>query len=169
MRAQWGLRAAVNAQLEEISFRTGLIAGAITLVALLAIVAAGVYATTLSHGGTASSTASVQSVDSAPATHPAAPASAAPVLPSASAHSSVSAKPKAQPTAPAAGIPPRSAAAQQPQTQTQTSNAGSASGQVGSQDYGHSGQHGYDPRFGSHAPRHGSFGFPGLFGRGPWH
>jgi len=163
-----GLRAAVNAQLEEISFRTGLIAAAIALIALVAIAAAGVYAATLSHGIPASSTASVRSVASAPAKPRTVPTSAASVPPSAPAHPSASPKAKAQPTAPAAGTTPQSAAA--PQPQTAASGAGPASQQLSAREGGHTSPHGYySPWFGGHLPRHGGFGFPAPFGRRPWH
>jgi type IV secretory pathway VirB10-like protein len=160
-----GVRAAVNAQLEEISFRTGLIGAAIALAALLAIAAAGVYAATVSHGSPAANTTSVRSVASAPAKLPTAPTAAASVPPSTPAHPSASLKPKAQPTAPTAGAPPQSAAA--PQPQTPASSAGSQSQRLGSRDYGHTNPRGYGPWSGGHHSRHSNFGFPGPFGRMP--
>lgn len=167
VRAQAGLRAAVNAQLEEISFRTGLIAAAITLVALLAIAAAAVYAATVSHSGPASSTASVRNVASVPAVPPTAPAPAMSVPPSAPAHPAASPKAKTQPTVPAAAVPAPATAA--PPPQTQAGSAGHASRQLRSQDNGRTSRHAFGPWFGGHAPRHGGFGFPAPFGRGPWH
>jgi hypothetical protein len=68
---------------------------------------------------------------------------------------------------PAAGTSPQAATA--PQSQTQVTGSGSASQQLSSRDYGRTSPHGYGPWFGARLPRHGSFGFPSPFGRGPRH
>ena len=65
-RAHSRLHAAVNARLEEISFRTGLITAMIALLALAAIATAGVFAATLSLGGTAVAAQGAPTTASAP-------------------------------------------------------------------------------------------------------
>lgn len=165
---QTGLRAAVNARLEEISFRTGLITAAIALVALIA--AAGFYATTLGDG---SATVTV-SAASVPKTAPKAPAAAlsTPATPSATAKP----KPhKARPAHPASAPP---AVTIQSQAQAPGSAGGwpgdgrnpSGYGQGTDDDgpgFGGRGFNGEGPDkkgFGGHGPRHGDPGFPGSRG-----
>ena len=151
-RAWSRLRAVVNARLEEISFRTGLIAATIALVALSVVAAAGVYAATLSVGG--------QAV-------------AAPNALSAGTHKTV---PTATATAPTTyPLPSSTPAARRPATTATTSpqpTAGSqdwaqADGtQARSRYYGHSG-FGHGSRYGGW-PGHAGPGFPGQgFGPGP--
>ena len=115
---QPGLRAAVNARLEEISFRTGLIGAAIALFALVAIAAAGVYVATAGHG----SAAVAVSADNVPKTAP--KASAAP-LPSKPAPPSATAAPKAAKAAPGHPANSQPAAAAQSQVQATASAAAS--------------------------------------------
>jgi hypothetical protein len=155
-----GLRSAVNARLEEISFRTGLITATTALVALSAIVAAGVYVAALGHGSPASGAARVSSADKAPITTAAVPASVRPR------HSQASPKPKAQrpvtvditSSQSAAGIS-QSAAGIQPQAQSGSSV--SAAPQVPARGNGHAGPYGHGP-YGGYG--RGGFGFSG---RGP--
>jgi len=104
-----GLRSAVNARLEEISFRTGLITATTALVALSAIVAAGVYVAALGHGGPASSAIRVSRADQAPVTTATVPASALPR------HSQASPKPKDQQPVTVDTTSSQSAAGIQPQ------------------------------------------------------
>jgi len=159
VRAHPGLRAAVNAQLEEISFRTGLISAAIALVALLAIAAAGVYAATVSQATPVSPAAGVRSGASAAGMPSAATAPAVAAQPSAPARPTASPKPKAQPTVPAAGTSPQAGVA--PQPQTPAGSSGQVSPQVRPQGDWHASRHGYRPWSGTHVPKHGGFGFPG--------
>jgi len=152
-RVQSRLRAAVNARLEEISFRTGLIAATIALVALSVVAAAGVYAATLSPGSQAD---------------------AAPNSLSAGTHKTVpTATPTAQPTTyPLASSTPT---ARRPATAATTSPPSSAGSQAWAQAdgmqarsryYGHSG-FGHGSRYGGW-PGHASPVFPGQgFGPGP--
>ena len=160
---QPGLRAAVNARLEEISFRTGLISAVIALAALVAIGAAGFYAATSGHG----STAVVVSADNAPKTSPKAPAPATATPPASTVASpSATAKPTTQQAAPA-GVSPQSAVASQSQSQVPATDAATD----GSPGYGRPGPHGYGQRFGGYGFPHGGSGFRGSggfsgFGRG---
>jgi hypothetical protein len=94
IRARAGLRAAVNARLEEISFRAGLLAVTITLVALSAIAAVTVYAFVLRHGGPAGNATRVASASGAPVTTRTVPASP---LPRTQGHRQASPRPKAHP------------------------------------------------------------------------
>ena len=119
-RAESRLRAAVNARLEEISFRTGLIAATIGLIALSAIAAAGVFAATLSLGNQAIAAAGGLGSVSAPKTTPTVTDSAPAALPQASSTPQASWTRQASPT-PGAGKPvtaatttPRSAAGSPP-------------------------------------------------------
>lgn len=167
-----GLRAAVNARLEEISFRTGLITAAIALVALIA--AAGFYAATLGDG---SATVTV-SAGNVPKTAPKAPAATLtkPATPSATA------TPKSPKPVPGRTTSPRPAAAPQSQA-TDSATAGSQGygrnsyghGQgYGGQDYdgrGYDGQGSGGQGFGGYGFRHGAHGLPRSggfpdFGRG---
>jgi len=93
IRARAGLRAAVNARLEEISFRAGLMAVTIALVALSAITAVTVYAFVLRHGPAGNATR-VASASGAPVTTRTVPAS--PLPPTQQASPRPRAHPKAQ-------------------------------------------------------------------------
>jgi hypothetical protein len=160
LRARPGFRAAVNARLEEISFRTGLITATIALVALSAIVAAGVYVAALGHSSPID-TARVSSVGSAPVKTLAAPAS---VLPRTPTHSQASPKPKAQQPVTAGTTSPQPVAGSQPLGQAGSS--GQAGPQVPSRDYGRAGAYGHGPGHGGYGPRDGGYGNPGQ-GPGP--
>ena len=94
IRARAGLRAAVNARLEEISFRAGLMAATIALVALSAIAAVTVYALVLRPGGPAGNTTRVASASGAPVTTRTVPASP---LPRTQEHRQANPRPKAHP------------------------------------------------------------------------
>jgi len=172
-RAQSRLRSAVNARLEEISFRTGLITAAIGLTALAAIAAAGVFAATLSIGGQAIAAAGSLSSVSAPKATPAVTASAQPATyPQASSTPQVSPPPGFTPQArqpvTAATTNPQSVTGSQPWPQAGAPQAspryyGQASpryyGQAG---YGHSSWYGmHGSWYGANWPRYGGFGFPG--------
>jgi len=158
--ARSGLRSAVNARLEEISFRKGLITAATALVAISAVVAAGVYVAALGHGSPASGATRVSSVGKAPVTTATVPAS---VLPR---HSRASGKPKAQQpvtvdttsSQPAAGIS-QSAAGIQPQAQADDST--STAPQAPARGYGQAGAYGHGSSYGGYG-RGGS----GLRGHG---
>ena len=167
-RAQSRLRAAVNARLEEISFRTGLITATIGLIAIAAIAAAGVFAATLSLGGQAIAAAGALSSVSAPRTTPAVTASAQPITyPQASTtpSSTPSSTPQARHPVTAATTSPQSAAGSQswPQADAPQADAPQASpryyGQAG---YSHDSWYGtHGSWYGANWPRHGGFGFPG--------
>ena len=177
---QPGLRAAVNAWLEEISFRTGLISAAIALVALVAITAAAFYAATAGQG----SAAVVVSADNVPKTAPKAPVPAA--LPSSALPSSATALPSsatavsppatAKPTArqaaaadttsqsPAVAPPPP------PQPQVPATASATAGPQrygypgYGQPGYGYPATHGSGQRFDGGGFQHEGPGFPGFGG-----
>jgi hypothetical protein len=154
-----GLRSAVNARLEEISFRTGLITATTALVAISAVVAAGVYVAALGHSSPASSATRVSSAGKAPVTTATVPAS---VLPR---HSQASPKPKAQRPVTVDTTSSQSAAGiSQPagiQPQAQSGSSVSAAPQVPARGNGHAGPYGHGPYGG-----YGRGGF-GSSGRGP--
>ena len=157
-----GLRSAVNARLEEISFRTGLITGTTALVALSAVVAAGVYVAALGHGSPASA-ARVSSADNAPVTTATVPASVRPR------HSQASPKPKAQRTVTVDTTNSQSTAGIQPQAQTDDST--STAPQAPARGYGHAGAYGHGSSYGgygrgSFAPRGGGLGLGRMGGMG---
>lgn len=151
VRARSGLRAAVNARLEEISFRAGLIAASIAFVAISAIAAVAVYEFTLSHGAPAASASGAVSARSAPVTARTTPASAPP---RAQGHRKAGPKPtKAQATkAPPTTRQPVTAGTTIPQPA-----AGQPQSQAGSPDD-------------SPPPaRSRGFGQPSLDQHGPWY
>ena len=159
-----GLRSAVNARLEEISFRTGLITATTALVALSAIVVAGVYVAALGHGSPASSPARVSRADQAPVTTATVPASALPR------HSQASPKPKAQQPVTVDTTSSQSAAGiQQPQAQADDST--STAPQAPAHGYGHAGAYGHGSSYGgygrgSFGPRGGGLGLGRMGGMG---
>jgi hypothetical protein len=174
-RARSRLRSAVNARLEEISFRTGLITATIGLIALAAIAAAGVFAATLSLGGQAIAAAGALSSVSAPKTIPAVTASAQPITyPQASSTPSSTPQgstlqgstPQARHPVTAATTSPQSAAGSQPWPQAGAPQAGSRYyGQAGDSHTSWYGTHGswygtHGSWYGANWPRHGGFGFP---------
>jgi hypothetical protein len=173
-RAQSRLRSAVNARLEEISFRTGLITATIGLIALAAIAAAGVFAATLSLGGQAIAAAGALSSVSAPRTTPAVTASAQPITyPQASSTPQASTPPSSttQGSAPQARQPvtadttsPQSAAGSPPWPQADVPQAGAPQASpryYGQAGYSHSSWYGtHGSWYGANWPRHGGFGFP---------
>ena len=157
-----GLRSAVNARLEEISFRTGLITATTALVALSAIVAAGVYVAALGHGGPASSAIRVSRADQAPVTTATVPASALPR------HSQASPKPKDQQPVTVDTTSSQSAAGIQPQAQADDSAA--TAPQAPARGYGHAGAYGHGSYGGygrgGFAPRGGGLGLGRMGGIG---
>jgi hypothetical protein len=165
-RAQSRLRAAVNARLEEISFRTGLITATIGLIALAAIAAAGVFAATLSLGGQAIAAAGALSSASAPKATPAVTAAAQPVTypqasftPSSAPSSLPSSAPPARHPVTAATTSPQSAAGSQPWPQADAPQA--TPRYYGQAGYSHNSWYGaHGSWYGANWPRHGGFGFP---------
>ncbi len=168
-RAQSRLRAAVNARLEEISFRTGLITATIGLVALSAIAAAGVYAATLSLGsqpvatvGALSAAGTTSTMRTAPKTTPTATASAQPTAP---AHPRASSTPKTALPVTAAATNPQPASGARAWAQGDGSQPGPRYyGQAGSGDHG-SWYRGQGSWYGGYGSRYG--GWPGHTGPGP--
>jgi hypothetical protein len=149
------LRAAVNARLEEISFRTGLITASMVLVALAAIAAAGVFAATLGLGSPAVAAAGALSAASAPAVIPATTASAPPAMPRPPQASST---PKATQPVTAATTSPQPAAGSRPWPRAYSSQARTR--YYGRPGFGYGSWHG-----GPGLPGHG-YGFPGPRGFG---
>lgn len=168
-RAQSRLRAAVNARLEEISFRTGLITATIGLIALAAIAAAGVFTATLSLGGQAIAAAGALSSVSAPKTTPAVTASAQPITyPQASSTPSSTpqgstlqgATPQARHPVTATTTSPQSAAGSPPWPQADAPQATPRYYRQAS--YSHNSWYGTRGTwYGASWSRHGGFGFPG--------
>jgi hypothetical protein len=177
-RAQSRLRAAVNARLEEISFRTGLITATIGLVALSAIAAAGVYAATLSLGGQAVATvgalSAVGTTSTTPTAPKATPTATASARPTAPAHPRASSAPKATQPVTVATTNPQPATGAQAWAQAGGSQPGPRYyGRAGFGDHGswYPGQGswsgGYGSRYGAW-PGHTGPGFPASgFGPGP--
>lgn len=161
-RARPGLRAAVNARLEEMSFRTGLITAAIAVVALLAIAAAGTYMATLGSGGPARNVADVQKAGRASA----APATTPPSAPPATSPQPQSSHPPkpSQPVTAGAAI---SQSPSQSQSQWNGSGQGGDSGYYGHGNSGGGGSpyRGYGSPYGGYRPQHGSPGGLGGLGR----
>jgi hypothetical protein len=154
-RVQSRLRAAVNARLEEISFRTGLITATIGLIALTVIAAAGVYAATLSLGSQAAAAAGALG---SPRTTPVATASARPTAPG---HPQAPSTPKARQPVTAATVSPQSAAGGQAWAQAEGSQSGARYyGRAGFGGHG-SPYGGHGSSYGGHGPRYGGHGFPG--------
>ena len=173
-RAQSRLRAAVNARLEEISFRTGLIAATIGLVALFAIAAAGVFAATLSIGNQAIAAAGALSSASAPTTTPTVTASAPPATyPQASSRPQASSPPQASHPVTAATTSPQAAAGSRPRPRAAGAQAAPRySGQAGYGShgswygdngswYGGGSWYGHGSWYGGGWPGYGGDGFPG--------
>jgi hypothetical protein len=150
-RAHSRLRAAVNARLEEISFRTGLITATIGLVALSAIAAAGVYAATLSLGSQAVAAAGALSAAGAPI---AAPATTASAQPTTQGHPSATSPPKAKRPVTAATTSPLPAAGSRAWAQADSSQAGSRYDE-------RAGFSGHRSWYGGYSPWRGGPGFPG--------
>jgi hypothetical protein len=154
------LRAAVNARLEEISFRAGVAAATIALVTLSVIAAAGVYTVTVRLGGQAVAAAGALSAAGAaktahPATTVAQPATTAP--PATTTRPTATATPQA--THPAT-TSPQPAAGSQPWPQAD--GAQGSSGYYGRAGFGSwYGGRGSWPGRGGHG-----FGFPGREGWG---
>jgi hypothetical protein len=156
MRARPGLRAAVNARLEEISFRAGLIAASIALVAVSAIGAVAVYEFALSHRAPAASATGAASAPSAPATIRT-PASAPP---RAQGHRTANpqlktqpkkTQPKArQPVTAGATIPPPAAGQPKSQPSGQAASSAPAAPQDRSRGFGYTIPDGHGPWYGAH-------------------
>jgi hypothetical protein len=163
MRARSGIGSAVNARLEEISFRTGLMTATIALFTLLAIVAAGVYVAALGHGSPAGGAARVASADNAPVRPVTARAATLPRTPG---HPQATPKPKSQRTVTADTTSPQPTAGPPPQAQAGSSQP--AVPRVPARDYGTAGPYGQGPLHGGYGRGHGGFGLPGPgLGLGP--
>lgn len=154
-RARSHLRAAVNARLEEISFRAGLIAATTTLVALSAIATAGVYAATLGH----ESAAGGPIARSAPVTAPAS------VLPRTPRYPRASLQPKVQQPVTARTTSPQPGSGRQ--SPAEADGPGPWSPQARSRDYGRTTPDGDRSWFGSQGPWPGDSGIPGPGRWGP--
>jgi hypothetical protein len=170
-RVQSRLHAAVNARLEEISFRTGLITAMIALLALAAIATAGVFAATLSLGGTAVAAQGAPTTASA-RTVPATTAAAQPTMP-AHPRATTPAHPHAT-TAPQATHPVTTAITRPQPTGGSQPWAEADGSQSSSRYYGRASFGNHGSWYGGHGsgyggwPVHGGPGFPGQgFGSGP--
>lgn len=163
-RARPSLRAAVNARLEEISFRTGLITATIALAALSAIAAAGMYMAIRAHSSPPGSTVGALSVGSAPVTPLTAPAS---LLPHTAGRPPTSPRAKAQQPAAAGTTRPQPPAG--PQPWVQSGSWGPAGPQVRSGDYGRASLSGLRSSYGGHRPWHDGSGILAVGGWGGRH
>lgn len=153
-RARPGLRAAIYARLEEISFRTGLIAATTALVVLSAAATAGVYAAMLTNGSAAGRlvASSVHVTTPAPAPPP-----RTPVYPTATPQPTVKRPVTAATTQPAAAL----------ESQEQAGGSWSASSQFRWRGYGRLGVDGHGAWYAGHGPAAGfGFGGPGIHGPG---
>jgi hypothetical protein len=163
-----GLRTAINARLEEVSFRTGATAGAVTLLVLAAATAAIVLTVMPSQGSPVHRAAAGPAATSAPAAAAVTPA-AAPTL-RAPGRKPVGASPL--PSAPAAGAQPATQAGQTAQD-TGSGPQGEAAGETSGTRAGWQGGQGgrwHGRRIGTWAPRGGRARvFTGaLFRPAPW-
>lgn len=159
MRARSGVRAAVNARLEEISFRAGLTAATIALIAFSAIAVIGVFAFVVSHGGQAAGATNAANASSAPVTTLTTPAL---VAPRASGHAQANPRPTAQPATQqrvTGTTSPQPTAGGQPQAQTAGSALAVFEARLRAYERLHPIGFGFGPGFGGH-------GWPGGFGRG---
>jgi hypothetical protein len=147
------LRAAVNARLEEISFRAGVTAAMIALIALAGIATAGVFAATLSLGGTAVAAQGAPTATSTPATAPTTAAAQPTATPRAT-HPVTAATTVPQPvTAPAANPQPTAGS----QAWTQEDGSQARPRYYGRADFG-----GHGSRYGDGSwPWPGGAGYPG--------
>ena len=154
-RARSGFRAALNARLEEVSFRTGLITGAVALAALSVIAAAWVYAATLGHGSLAGSDGGRPSAGGAPVTR----VTGAPSAPPASQPRQAGPAPTRQPVTADTTSP-------QPGTGAQSRSwpAGHRLGYGGYGGYGGGNSGGHGGGYGGGSP----VGYPPNGGQGPW-
>lgn len=157
MRARSGVRAAVNARLEEISFRAGLTAATIALVAFSAIAVIGVFAFVVSHGGQAAGATNAANAGSAPVTTLTTPALAAPP---ASGHAQANPRPTVQQKTQqrvTGTTSPQPTAGVQPQAQTASSALAVFEARLRAYERLH--PFGFGLGYGGH-------GWPGGFGRG---
>jgi hypothetical protein len=162
MVGSWpGVRAAINARLEEVSFRTGVMAGAVTLLVLSAAVAAVIATVVPSKGGPVSRAAGAMAAAGFPAAA-ATPPVAAPTLRAPGRHLPEASSP---PSAPAAGSRPAAQASQSsPGPGPQEDPAG---GNFGGRAPGRGAASSHWPGqwTGAGPPR---YGLPGVFGRAFW-
>jgi hypothetical protein len=154
-----GLRAAVYARLEEISFRSGLMAAMIGLAALAVIASAGVVVAELGPGGGPKDALTAARPAAATAAPTAAPSSR-PASPTASPSSTPSTRPSPKATA-----SPRTTPVSQSQSQSQPQAANPATAPSGG-SVPCSGGHARGPGGGRH--RHHGPGFPGFPHPGGW-
>jgi hypothetical protein len=169
-----GVRAAINARLEEVSFRTGMMTGAIAFLALAAATAAVVLTVMPSQGSPVNGAVGVPAAASSPVAASAVPVAAPSVRTPAHGLHEVSFPSS---SAPAAGTQPTAEPAAQPAAQASQSSAypssspqsGSAGRTFGGPAAGREAQGGYWPgsRNGAGAPRFasGRGNFTGGLGR----
>jgi hypothetical protein len=148
-----GIRAAINARLEEVSFRTGMMTGAITLLGLAAVTAVAMITAMPSHGTPVNGAAAAPTTSSSPVSIAVVPVAARTSRTAAHRHPEVVSTP----------------AAQASQSATQASDVDSGSGR----QYGSSGSSGrrYDSTGGSTSWQYGrgsQQGSRGGYGTGGW-
>jgi hypothetical protein len=169
-----GIRAAINARLEEVSFRTGVTAGAITLLVLAAATAAVVLTVMPSSGSAVNRAVAVSATLCPPVAATLSPPVAAAAVPVAvpSLHPSAHGLPEASssPSATAAAVAPPAAQASQPSADPgPVAQYGSAAATHGARmpGQGAPGRHWPGQGTGEGPPRHGRVpvGFTGMFWR----
>jgi len=156
-----GIRTAINARLEEVSFRTGVRVGAVALLVLAAATAAVVLTVMPGQGAPVNRAAVAPAATSAPAVAAVTPAAAPTPRAPGRKPVAASASPSA-PSAPAAGAQPAAQAGQTSQdtgASPQETATGRTSWQAGQ------GGHWHGRPIGAWAPRHGR---ARVFTGGPW-
>ena len=141
-----GIRAAINARLEEVSFRKGMMTGAITLLVLTAAAAALVLTVTPSHGSPVNGAAGTPAAASAPAAAAVVPVTAPTPRTSARSVRVVSAPASAAPAAAAPPAPQYTAQVSQPSPYPSSSQQpASTGGTFGAPAHGRGDRGGYWP------------------------
>jgi hypothetical protein len=162
-----GIRAAVNARLEEVSFRTGMTAGAVTLLVLAAAVAAVVITVLPSQGSQVSRAVTAPVAASAPA----APATVQAVTPAPRPSASHRTRASSAPTAAAASAASNAQSSQYSPDAVAVARRNSAGGGFGARARGAGmpvrwpGPWGGSPRYGRSRGFTGSLGGPAPRGR----
>ena len=161
-----GLRAAINARLEEVSFRTGVTAGAITLLVLAAATAAVVLTVMPSSGSAVNRAVAVSATLSPPVAAAAVPVAVPSLRPPARGLPEASSSPSAT----AAAVAPTAAQASRPSADPgPVAQYGSAAATLGARMPGRGapGRHWPGQGTGAGPPRHGRapVGFTGMFWR----
>ncbi len=164
-RSGLGIRATINARLEEVSFRTGMTAGAVTLLGLAAVAAAAMMTVMPSHGKPLNGAAVAPTTASSPVTIAAVPVAARTSRTPAPKHPKVSSTPAGagqsatQATDPS---PDYGSGSQYGSSDRQYGSGGGYYGHSRSGQYGHGGQQGYGGGYGSG----GGYGGSGGYGLG---